>query len=231
MSKVIKILTPDNVEIEYSLASVGVRAAAAGIDFLLHLLVLLIAGSAAAWFLFYSGADENKVYTTIGIMLIIFGLLNYAYFVACDMLMKGQTIGKRIYHIRVIRDNGEGIAFSHAMIREFFRSAIDPLGIGFIAIFFSKKNKRIGDMVASTIVVEEEKRTLSILDLPTDTGINNYQLSKEELSLLRDYFSRIDDFKLEAKNEMEAKMTTYFIKRFNILDQVTDKERFLRSLL
>lgn len=230
MSKKIKILTPDNVEIEYSLASVGIRAAAAGVDFLIHLVILLIAGSIAGWVLYYTQADEDVIYTTIGIMLIIYGLLNYAYFVACDLFMKGQTIGKKVYHIRIIRDNGEGISFSHIMIREFFRAAIDPLGVGFIAMFFSKKNKRIGDMVASTIVVEEEKNSLSILDITSDS-ISQYQLTKEEVSLLRNYFSRYEVLRSEVKSELENKMVSYFKQRFDIQDTYTNKEQFLRSLL
>lgn len=230
MSKTIKILTPDNVEIEYSLASVGVRAAAAGIDFLIHLIILLMAGGIAIGVIYYIGASDEVLYTTIAIILIIYGLLNYAYFVACDLFMKGQTIGKKVYRIRIIRDNGEGIAFSHAMIREFFRAAIDPLGVGFITMFFSKRNKRLGDMLASTIVVEEEKKSLTLLDITSET-LSQYQLTKEEVSLLRDYFERSGTLRAEIKKELENKLLGYFIKRFEIPDPVTDKEQFLRSLL
>lgn len=230
MSKTIKIVTPDNVEIEYSLASVGVRAAAAGIDFLIHLAVLLIAGVIAALVLYYTEANEDVMYTTIAIMILIYGLLNYGYFVTCDMLMKGQTIGKKVYHIRIIRDNGEGITFTHAMIREFLRASIDPLGIGVITIFYNKKNKRLGDMLASTIVVEEEKKTLSYLDLAHDS-INQYQLTKEEASLLRDYFSRHDVLDIEVKKKLENKMVQYFKDRFEIQDSMINSEQFLKSLL
>jgi uncharacterized RDD family membrane protein YckC len=230
MSKTIKILTPENVEIEYSLASVGVRAAAAGIDFLIHLVVLFIAGGIAIGIIYHFGASDEVLYTAIAIILIIYGLLNYAYFVICDMFMKGQTFGKKVYHIRIIRDNGEGIAFSHAMIREFFRAAIDPLGVGFITMFFSKRNKRLGDMLASTIVVEEEKKNLSLLDI-TNKTLSQYQLTKEEMALLRDYFDRIETLREDIKKELENKFISYFTKQFDIQDPVTDKEQFLRSLL
>lgn len=230
MSKTIKILTPDNVEIEYSLASVGIRAAAAGIDLLIHFLVLSVSGGIAAYILYYTNADENTVYTTMAVLLLIYGFLNYGYFVLCDLLMKGQTIGKKIYHIRIIRDNGEGITFTHAMIREFIRVTVDPIGIGFITIFFSKKNKRVGDMLASTIVVEEEKRKLTYLDITSET-INRYPLTKEEIALLKDFFARKEDLKLQVKVDLEQRLVQYFKKRFDIEVSDGGNEQFLKDLL
>lgn len=230
MSKKIKILTPDNVEIEYTLASVGVRAAAAGIDLLIHGAVVLIVAIVATIVLLSNEADEDTIFTTIGVLFLIYGLLNYAYYITCDMLMKGQTFGKKVYKIRIIRDNGEGITIAHAMIREFIRATIDPFGIGFILIFFSKKNKRLGDMAASTIVVEEENRTLSYLDLTYNT-LGKYSLSKEEIILLQDYFIRKEAMEEAPRMSLQKKLVGYFVKKLDIHDVIEDGDVFLKSIL
>ncbi|PKM51823.1 MAG: hypothetical protein CVV02_04225 [Firmicutes bacterium HGW-Firmicutes-7] len=230
MSKTIKIVTPDNVEIEYTLASVGVRAAAAGIDLLIHGAVILIVAIIATFILLSNEADEGTIYSTIAIMFLIYGLLNYAYYILCDLLMKGQTFGKKVYKIRIIRDNGEGITVAHAMIREFIRATIDPLGIGFILILFSKKNKRLGDMAASTIVVEEEKMTLSYLDLSYNT-LGKYDLSKEEIMLLQDYFSRKEMMEEGSRKNLQKKLVQYFVKKLDIQNIVEDGDGFLKSIL
>lgn len=230
MSKTIKILTPDNVEVEYSLASVGVRAAAAGIDLLIHGAVILIVVIVAAALLFLTGAAEEVIYATIAILSIVTALLNYAYFIICDLLMKGQTFGKKLYHIRVIRDNGEGITIAHAMIREFLRATIDPLGAGFILIFLNKKNKRLGDMAASTIVVEEQKLTLAYLDMAYNS-MNQYDLSKEEGALLQDYFSRKNVMDTAARISLRNKLVRYFNKRLDLLGEIEEGDTFLKSLM
>lgn len=230
MSKTIKIITPDNVEIEYTLASVGVRAAAAGIDLLIHGTVFLFAAIIAAIVLVVNEADEDTILKIIGIMFLIYGVLNYGYYIICDMFMKGQTIGKKVYKIRIIRDNGEGITIAHAMIREFIRATIDLVGVGFVLIFLSKKNKRLGDMMASTIVVEEEKRTLAYLDLVYNT-LGKYDLSKEEATLLQDYFSRKDAMEEASKNRLQKKLVAYFVKKLNVQEHISDDDVFLKSIL
>lgn len=229
MSKTISIVTPDNVEIEYKLASVGVRAAAAGIDMLIQSIVFLIIGGTGAWIIWKLELDMEAIYMYIGGMLLLFALINYGYFIVCDMVMKGQTIGKRIYNIRIIRENGEGIALSHAIIREFMRATIDPLGIGVIMIFLNKKNKRIGDLAASTIVVEEEKRSSSYLE-NIYNPLSQYDLTTEEISLLQDYLSRKDQLEEDSKTELQLKLVKYFKERFDIHDIILDGDRFLKSL-
>ncbi len=230
MSKTIKILTPDNVEIEYSLASAGVRAAAAGIDLLIQGAVLLIFGLVVWGILYYTEATEETIFTIIGIAAVVFALLNYGYYICCDLLMKGQTFGKKVYHIRVIRDNGEGITVAHAMIREFLRATIDPLGIGFVLIFFNKKNKRMGDMAASTLVVEELKMSLSYLDLVYDST-GQYPLTKEESSLIQDYFARKAAMDVSAQLNLRNQLVQYFNEKLSLQGDVEEGDTFLKSLM
>ena len=230
MSRTIQILTPDNVEIEYRLAGVGVRGAAAGIDLLIQGLLLLIPGGILGWILYQQQPDEATLMTAIGIFLLLYGVINYGYFIISDLVFKGQTLGKKLYHIRVIRDNGEGITPAHAMIREFLRSTIDPLGIGFILIFLNKRNKRLGDIMASTIVVEEESHKIEELDtLFKTTGAQS--LTQEEIELVRDYITRMNQLDETARFTLESKLVQYFKMKLDINDEIIHKEAFIRGLL
>lgn len=230
MSRTVQILTPDNVEIEYKLAGVGVRAAAAGIDLLIQGALLILPACFLGWYLYSSGPTQTAVMTALGIFILISGVVNYGYFIFSDMVMKGQTPGKRLYHIRVIRDNGEGITPSHAMIREFLRATIDPLGVGFIMIFLNKRNKRLGDLMASTIVVEEERNALEGLEALYKPN-RPYPLTERELEILQDYVLRADEMDPMAKYALESKLSSYFKRKLGITDDIINKEAFLRGLL
>lgn len=228
----ITILTPDNIEVDYTLASLTLRAAAAGIDMLLQIIVFSIFCLIGFFIMdfetiFVSGLSRSD-YIIIAILLVSYGLIMYGYYVITDIVMKGQTIGKKVYNIRIIRENGEGITALHAFIREFLRITIDGYGLGIILVFLNKKYKRLGDMLASTIVVCEEpvkddfKRLL--------TSENNYKLEIDDLQLLKDYVARKSVLKdLEARL-FEEKYFRYLDNKYGIKMDVYDKEKFIQEI-
>jgi hypothetical protein len=81
-----------------------------------------------------------------------------AYYVISEMTMDGQSFGKRIAGLRVIRDDGTPITFLESAIRNIIR-VVDMFpffySIGLVAVFLSKRCKRLGDMAAGTVVVKE----------------------------------------------------------------------------
>jgi len=155
--KTITIITPTNIELEYRLAGIGSRTAAFAIDFFIQILtILLFMGMVYAINRQMNYLGTMLQYSTLMAILIVFSfVVHFGYFIACEMLMNGQTIGKRIFGLRVIRDNGQPIEFSQALIRGVIRSTLDMLYVGLFVILFSQKHKRVGDMAAGTIVVIE----------------------------------------------------------------------------
>jgi len=144
--------------VEYRLANVGSRLGAAIIDYTLQFVVIFLVALVISNFGRQMDIWEFNVnYSIIGaIVILIIFVIFMGYFIVCELLMNGQTIGKRILGLRVIRDNGQPIEFSQALIRGIIRSSLDMMYVGFFAILFSKKHKRIGDMAAGTIVVIEK---------------------------------------------------------------------------
>jgi hypothetical protein len=92
-------------------------------------------------------------------ILLIFALY-WGYFVAFETLWNGQTPGKRIMRLRVVREDGRPVRFFEVFVRNLLRLALDffpppSYAIGVISIIFSARSKRIGDFVSGTVVVKE----------------------------------------------------------------------------
>jgi len=197
--RTITIITPANIEVEYKLAGVGARLAALIIDSLLQFLAVLL----CIGILF--GVNRQLVNmgavirpSTIIAALIVIGFIIYlGYFIACEMLMNGQTVGKRLFGLRVIRDNGQPIEFAQALIRGIIRITLDMMYVGLFVIMFSKKHKRIGDMAAGTIVVIEKYDvgffdpvfTTQNMDLPEFLP-PLMDMTAEERSIVEDWLKR-----------------------------------------
>ncbi|NLP28958.1 MAG: RDD family protein [Clostridia bacterium] len=191
--KKIKITTPENIEVEYNLADIGSRTAAMVIDYLIQAIgfffvfivnLIVFVADPDYWIKNYGWF--------VGISLIVITLISYGYYMFTELKMNGMTIGKKKMNIRVIRTNGQPISLSHSALRNFFKVFIDSMGVGVIMIFFSKHCKRLGDMVASTIVVAEESNTKPITLEGLEKANDNlsYYLSKEEYELVKEYFER-----------------------------------------
>ena len=69
---------------------------------------------------------------------------------------RGQTIGKMITRIKVVREDGEPIDMRQAFTRNILRIIDSIVGylIGAILIWRSDKKQRLGDSVAKTVVVK-----------------------------------------------------------------------------
>jgi uncharacterized RDD family membrane protein YckC len=229
--KKIKITTPENIEVEYTLADIGSRTAAVIIDALVQGLFLLLLVVAIILMMVYSQDFWEQYYGwIIGVSLLIYALITYGYFIAMELSMNGQTLGKKVMRLRTIRTNGQPITLKHSAIRNLFRVFIDMLGIGAILIFFTKQHKRLGDFAASTIVIAEENKSRPIIleDLYRSNDNLSYYLSKEEQELLRDYLERKNSMK--DYSELREELTNHFQKRFQALGRLNEWESFIKRL-
>lgn len=154
----VEIKTPEFVSLQYQIAGLGSRAAAMIIDQLLIIIVnfiiillFLIANSSS--FLYLSDS-----WVPIAIAVLIVFVINWGYFFVSEYFFGGKTLGKKWVGIRVIQENGHSVTLLSSLIRNLLR-IIDMLPtsyfVGMIFVFFHSKHKRLGDIVAGTIVVHE----------------------------------------------------------------------------
>jgi uncharacterized RDD family membrane protein YckC len=195
----ITLQTPESVELEFTLAGIGSRILALLIDYII--LGLALSGLVLIWgFLSYqlvSYLDAFKVnYSGLQNWLIAIPLLiGFAgfvgYFVFFETLWRGQTPGKRFAKIRVIQEDGRPVNLSQATLRSLLRPLDDFLWLGFLFIVLGKREKRLGDWAASTVVVQEEQ------PVTTDNFFlaSEAQESAEQLLPIADFSKLLpDDF-------------------------------------
>ena len=246
----ITVTTPDNIEIEYRLAGLGSRLGAAAVDIGLQSLVALILigfGLAASLHFHLGNILSPSINTTlIALLLIALFLLYFGYYIFCELVMNGQSLGKKLFRLRVIRENGRPIGLTQSLVRNILRYVVDAIGVGPLMIFFSKKHKRLGDFLASTIVIAENPSqiavsTLSLSDLlPQAQGPQaansgtlayrqNFALEEDETYLLKEYFNRKETF-LDGGQNLKNGLLRYFAKKWDIPESMLS-EALLREIL
>lgn len=147
------VATPERVSFDYQVAGIGTRAIAQILDLLILIAILTVLGFVA---LAVAAAQLDTVASLImiiGSFVIVFG-----YFWACEALWSGQTVGKRVFRLRAVGDRGEPLTFAQAAIRNVVR-IVDFMpygyGVGIVALFVNGRGKRLGDLVAGTVVVKD----------------------------------------------------------------------------
>jgi uncharacterized membrane protein SpoIIM required for sporulation/uncharacterized RDD family membrane protein YckC len=162
MDERISIITPDHIELDFELAGLGSRLMAGIIDLFVIVgifLALLIGGILAGiTALRFGGAASGSVFAAV--VIILFYAVIWGYFVFFEALWHGQTPGKRVAGIRVVLDNGLPVGWRESALRNLVRAAdmLPPPAclVGSIMILFSHRSKRLGDLLAGTMVIREE---------------------------------------------------------------------------
>ena len=95
-----------------------------------------------------------------GAVLVWLFLLKWFYAAMFETMWNGQTPGKLLLSLRVVRDDGAPGRLPDFVLRNLLR-AVDFLpvgfGVGVLAMFMDRRMRRIGDMAAGTIVIMEER--------------------------------------------------------------------------
>ena len=161
----VDVETPELVVLTYSIAGIGSRAMAAITDLLLVVATFVVLGIVWALVIAAGGFAGFDVSGSWGIALLIivqFALL-WGYYVLFEGLMDGQTPGKRLHRIRVVREGGYSVTFGTSAVRNLIRVIdMQPLFfylVGMISVLATRRGRRLGDIVAGTIVVREDARS------------------------------------------------------------------------
>ncbi|HEU4585773.1 MAG TPA: RDD family protein, partial [Gemmatimonadaceae bacterium] len=165
----VDIETPEQVVVSYTIAGVGARAAAALIDYAIiwaliigfWVLLIMLANAIApgpATTAETSAAQSSGAWAVSLVILISFAI-QWGYYVLFEALWDGQTPGKRRLGIRVVQDGGYSVSFAASAVRNIARVVDMQPGffysVGIVSAAISKSGKRLGDMMAGTIVVRE----------------------------------------------------------------------------
>jgi uncharacterized RDD family membrane protein YckC len=234
------VLTPERVSLQYDIAGIGSRGAAALVDTMVQVLSITVwffgvsmAGGLVAGL---TGRAAGGGVASLITALTLFGifLITAGYFMLFEILWSGQTPGKRLVGVRVMRENGYPIRPVDAVIRNLVR-IVDWLpsgyGIGVLTMLLNDRSKRLGDFASGTIVVREG-RTLSAASFLTPSASvdgRTVTLSNADASLIRDFLTRRSIMDSRARAQLASRLTAAISQRY-ALGVDDSPETFLEKL-
>lgn len=148
----IPITTSQNVNIDFASASIGDRMKAFIIDRLIQVAYISILYFVIGIPKFFSGLDEFSL-LAINILLLSPVIL---YTLALEILMQGQTIGKRVSYIKVVKVDGYQAGIGDYFIRWVFRLVDIWFSSGVVGVLFiivNPRNQRLGGIASGTAVI------------------------------------------------------------------------------
>lgn len=165
----LEIETPEHVRFRYQLAGPARRATAYLIDIIIRAAIVFF----MTVVLLFTGVDAFESASFGGWLIVLFAV-EWGYYVFFESLWSGRTPGKRALRLRVVREGGYPIGFLDAVLRNLLRAA-DFLpsfyALGATVIGLDPRFRRLGDMVAGTIVIVEDHATIGapirVSPLPT----------------------------------------------------------------
>ena len=240
--------------LEYSLAGVGSRFIAGATDLMVQLSILGCAMFILA--LVAAGVTAGEGFVIALAAIVVFAC-TYGYDTAFEALRNGQTPGKDVMGIRVIRDGGLPCDFKAAAIRNLVYLVDGPLTlwiVGMLSIVITKRNQRLGDIAAGTLVIRErtgedanrpapappwaaqqaaeaaqdgaEDPVAAPTPAPVDTG----GLGEQDVAVIRQFLARRTTLDLAARRSIAVQLAEKVEPLVAGVERGTDDEEFLQRV-
>lgn len=220
----VEIETPEHVVFRCSLAGPARRALAYLIDLFVRVAILFVIGLALSVASFgESGLSGWKM----GAFLLLMFALEWGYFVACESIMSGRSLGKRALGLRVVTRDGLPVSFGGSVLRNLLRAAdFLPTGyaIGLLTMTLDPRFRRLGDWAADTMVIIEERPRLRDpirLDPPPRPAEleqlpSRVDLSGPALEALELFLRRAPELQKLREDELATMLAPIYGKRLNV---------------
>ncbi|MCD0466197.1 RDD family protein [Flavobacterium sp. ENC] len=234
----LSINTTQNVKINFKAASAGERIGSYFVD-----LTIKIAYGIVISLLFFYWLQLGKLLDTLDswsrmsiLLLLYFPIIIYS--ITLESIFEGQTIGKRLIKIKVVKIDGYQAGFGDYLMRWFFRLIDISILSGIIAmitVVSSKKGQRLGDMVAGTAVITLKNKiniSHTILEEIGDAYVPTYplviKLSDNDMRIIKETFQKAD-----LRNDYETihKLVSKIESVSGIKNQSGNERDFLRVIL
>ena len=241
-SSLLKIRTPEGIVFSQLLAGPVTRFLAWFIDVMCILALLETLGRLLILLQFVSSNLAGAVYT-LGYFAISIG-----YGMACEWRWRGQTIGKKLFRLRVVDAEGLRLQFNQIVTRNLLRF-VDALPafyfVGGVACWLSPQCQRLGDLAANTIVIRNPRVAQPDLDqlsagmfnslrhYPHLAGRLRQRVSPLEAAIALQALLRRDEFAPITRLELFRDLAAHFRAKVAFPPEATDgitDEQFLRNV-
>jgi uncharacterized RDD family membrane protein YckC len=232
-----EVETPEYVRFRYRTAGPMRRVLAWTIDSVIRVFLAFVVLFALGVSGILSANDLTDA--AFGLMLVLLFALEWGYFVLFETLWDGKTPGKQALGLRVVKDGGYPIRFVDSVLRNLLRAAdFLPKGypVGFVVMAGDRRFRRLGDRVAGTMVIVEERRQVAAPVLvhppPTADEIESFaqrpRLTAIELEALELFLRRRSTLGPAREHELAEMIAPSYSKRLGV--RYRDPSRFLALL-
>lgn len=204
----IEIDTPEQIALELPLAGIGSRAVALFCDSFLQALAVIIVAIVV-------GMTLHGVWAGAAMIFALF-VIYTGYFTLFEVFWSGRTPGKRIVGLRTIKADGRNLTVLESILRNVLR-VVDQLpgiyAVGFVTMLIDRRNRRVGDMVAGSLVIHESQPVAMEASwiapgngsspLPPQARARLARLSPQDLELVETYLQRRLDLSAAVRMKME----------------------------
>lgn len=198
LDTVVEIDTPEHLAFRTRLAGPGRRLLAWILDTLVWTGLLITITVISSIF----GAAGLEGVDT-GVQFFLLFLLWYGYFFVSEIVTGGRSIGKMALKLRVVQGDGLPVGWRASLLRNLLRladlSLLPPvvLILGPLVMAADRSFRRLGDLVADTLVVVEERTAVATPDkveadpeivrsLPPTLSLDRHELEALELFASRE---------------------------------------------
>jgi uncharacterized RDD family membrane protein YckC len=236
----LSIATPEGVEVSLTLAGAASRFVSALVDLTIQAVILV-----AFWLVL--GVADLATAGGVGIAVAVWSIISLlvvaGYDIFFEVLNGGRTPGKMLNGLRVVRVEGHPVGFLTSAIRNFLRP-VDFLPsaylLGALLILATRKNQRIGDIAAGTLVVRElaaDEPSLPRIGAAYEPDERPYamwdtsRISGEELATVRQFLARRDEIEADARHQLAATLAERLRPKVTGAPSEMRGERFLEALV
>lgn len=233
------LITGDAVLLDLRTASFAVRMLSAAVDGVLQLGLLIGGTIAIAWTAARVELDDGFV--AAGIVAV--SVLAYVgYPVLCELLLHGRSVGRLVMGTRVVRDDGGPVHLRQSLLRAVMAMLEIWSTSGAIALTCSvidRRSRRVGDLLAGTMVIQERMRSLSPqrVEVPESLGrwVQGADVGRLPLTLMQDirsFLPRAGTINPESRRELSRDLLRRTLPHVAPAPPPgTDPEEFLAAVL
>jgi uncharacterized RDD family membrane protein YckC len=240
------VATPERVALQLPVAGIGYRCLAYLADLLLLFFFWVV-----AYFVFtLLVSDVLGFFQGLGGLartLLVVGVFatQWVYWTLAEVLMGGQTPGKRLLGIRVVRVDGSPVGVLESAVRNLVR-VVDSLpliyAVGCLSVLLTRQHRRLGDLVAGTLLVREERIDLDKYTVPAPQtpaqapAARGPRLTAADLELILSFLERAPGLEPAARMQLGARLVERYggldaAERTSVLASADSIEAFLRKRL
>jgi len=239
----LQIRTPEGIVFSQLLAGPVTRAVAWAVDLVCIAMLTTVMGYGLAALQLF-GANLAGAAATVGYFILTIG-----YSIACEWAWRGQTVGKRLFHLQVVDAEGLKLQFHQIVTRNLLRF-VDSLPlfyfVGGLVCWLHPKCQRLGDLAANTLVIRHPRIAEPDLDQLLAGKFNSLRqyphlaarlrqrVSPSESALALQAVLRREQFEPVARVELFGHLAAHFRAKVQFPPEATDgitDEQYLRNLV